>query len=89
MGEVAWFANADTLLVSPAVPPATALPSALLAATSYAPRRGLTPQESMFTEDLSGLSLSLLPGALLEGNSDIQCCAEELEAQAKLLEDEW
>ncbi len=35
------------------------------------------------------MSLSLLPGALLEGNTDIQCCAEELEAQAKLLEDEW
>ncbi|KAL4418650.1 hypothetical protein ABPG77_011400 [Micractinium sp. CCAP 211/92] len=47
------------------------------------------PQGSLLTGDLSAMSLSLLPGALLEGNTDIQCCAEELEAQAKLLEDEW
>ncbi|KAL4458469.1 hypothetical protein ABPG75_013334 [Micractinium tetrahymenae] len=46
-------------------------------------------QESLLSEDLSGMSLSLLPGALVEAAGDIQCCADELEAQAKLLEDEW
>lgn len=94
MREVAKPLSSETLPVGRSAFPCSACPVRVwhlsqAPPASHTHRHLPATQESLLTEDLSAMSLSVLPGALVEGNADIQCCAEELEAQAKLLEDEW